>query len=266
MNKEPSTFDKHGFLSRHELDAWENNVRQAQPDWFSLVDDLNQEAMRICLTLQPPATNNRQLFAAAIYYRALQSFQGAVMLAARGMPADALTLVRSCAESAIALGGVAHDRKFLESLTDGHNKHIKASANGMLKSKTICPELTDGQKSQCQTVADQFKGDKLQGINWDTLATDVGMSDLYNTVYRSTSGDAAHATFLALNRHFRITAEGKFEKLVFHPDDRDVTQVLSMAVCSLLHAMEKLNQVVIAGAVSEYTQRWSELVPPSSEQ
>jgi hypothetical protein len=259
-------FSKRGFLSRHELNAWEDNIRETRPDWFSLIDDLNQEAMRICSTLHPSETDNRQLLAVMIYYRALQSFQGAVMLATRGMPADALTLVRGCAESAIALGGVALDSAFTESLIDSQNKHIKALANRLLNSKTICPGLTDEQKNQSQAVANQFNGVTLQGVNWDTLATNVGMSDLYNTVYRSTSGDAAHVTLLALDRHFRITAEGKFEKLVFQPDDRDVTQVLSMAICSLLHAMEKLNQVVMGSAITEYTQRWSKLALPSSEQ
>lgn len=111
-----------------------------------------------------------------------------------------------------------------------------------------------------------FRGGVLQGVNWDALATKIGMADLYNTVYRSTSGDAAHATILALDRHVCTNTEGKFERLVFQPDARDVEQTFSMAVCSLLHAMEKLNQVVIGGAVAEYTKRWSALALPSDGQ
>ena len=259
-------FSKQGFLSRHELNAWEDNIRETRPDWFSLIADLNQEAMRIYVTLHPSETDNRQLLAVMTYYRALQSFQGAVMLATRGMPADALTLVRNCTESAIALGGIAHDEAFLETLINGHNRHIKTLANVLLNDNVLCGELTDEQKSQSQAVVNQFDGETLQGINWDALATKVGMSDLYNTIYRLTSGDAAHTTLLAISRHFCATPDGKLEKLVFQPDDRDVTQVLSMAICSLLHAMEKLNQVVMGSAITEYTQRWSKLALPSSEQ
>jgi hypothetical protein len=261
-----STFNQQGFMARHELDAWEDGVRGAHPDWFGLVDDLNQEAMRVGSLLQPSATDNRQVLAVVLYYRALQSFQGAVSLAARGMPADALTLVRSCAESAIALGGVAHDKAFTETLIGSYNKHRKTLINTFLNDSGLSGELTNEQKEQGKALLEHLNGDAPQSVNWRDLATKVGMADLYNTVYRSTSGDAAHAMLPALDRHVCTNAEGKLEKLVFQPDARDVEQTLSMAVCSLLNAMEQLNQVVISGAVMEFMNRWSALALPSDAQ
>jgi Family of unknown function (DUF5677) len=258
-----STFDKQGFLSRHELDAWEDNIRKAHPDWFRLVDDLNREAMHICHALQPSATDNRQLLAVMLYYRALQSFQGSVLLAARGMPADALTLVRSCAESAIALGGVAHDKAFIEALISGYNKHRKTFINAYLNDPGLSSELANEQKGQGKALVEQLNGGALQGVEWKALATKIGMADLYNTVYRSTSGDAAHVTLPALDRHVCTNTEGKLESLVFQLDARDVEQTLSMAVCSLLNAMEQLNQVVPVGdSMAEYLKRWSALALP----
>lgn len=260
-----STFDKQGFLSHHELDAWEDNIRNAHPDWFRLVDDLNQEAMRICRALQPAVTDNRQLLAVMLYYRALQSFQGAVLLAERGMPADALTLVRSCAESAIALGGVAHDKVFIEALISSYNKHRKTFINTYINDSGLSNELTNEQKEYGKALVEQLNTGAPQGFTWDALAKkpEVGMADLYNTVYRSTSGDAAHATLPALDRHVCTNTEGKLERLVFQPDARDVEQTFSMAVCSLLNAMEQLNYVVPVGdAVAEYMKRWSALAIP----
>lgn len=255
-----STFDKQGFLSRHELDAWEDNIRKAHPDWFSLVDDLNREAMHIYRALQHSATDKRQLLAVTLYYRALQSFQGSVLLAARGMPADALTLVRSCAESAIALGGIAHDKAFTKALISSYNKHQKTLINVFLGDPSLSSELTNEQIVQGKVLVEQLNGGVLQGVNWDALATKIGMAGLYNTVYRSTSGDAAHVTLAALDRHVCINTEGKLERLIFQPDARDVEKTLSMAVCSLLNAMEQLNQIVPVGdAVAEYMKRWSAL-------
>jgi hypothetical protein len=259
------TFDKQGFLSRHELDAWEGDIRKAHPDWFRLVDDLNCEAMHICCAIQPSATDNRQLLAVMLYYRALQSFQGAVLLAARGMPADALTLVRNCAESAIALGGVAHDKAFIEALISGYNKHRKTFINTYLDDHCLSSELTNEQKEHGKALVEQLNSGAPQGFTWDALAKkpEVDMADLYNTVYRSTSGDAAHATLPALDRHICINTEGKLERLIFQPDARDIEQTLSMAVCSLLNAMEQLNQIVPVGdAVAEYMKKWSALAIP----
>lgn len=185
------------------------------------------------------------------------------------MPADALTLVRSCAESAIALGGVAYDKAFIEALISGYNKHRKTFINTYLGDPSLSSELTNEQKEYGKALVEQLNAGAPQGFTWDALAKkpEIGMADLYNTVYRSTSGDAAHATLLALDRHVCTNTEGKLERLVFQPDARNVEQTLSMAACSLLHAVEKLNQVIpVGGAVAEYMKRWSALALPTDGQ
>jgi hypothetical protein len=70
--------------------------------------------------------------ASLLYRRALQSFQGAVLMAERGMIADALTLVRSCAETAIARGSVAGDEKFVDALVEAHDEAILTYSNVLL--------------------------------------------------------------------------------------------------------------------------------------
>ena len=258
-----STFYKHGFLSQHEFNEREAAISKAHSEWFGLVDDLNQEAMRICCALQPIETRNRQMVAKLIYYRALQSFQGAVLLAKRGMPADALTLVRSCAESAIALGGVAHDEQFIATLMSGYNKHLKAFVNAHLGDTGFAAELTEEEKELGRGLVEPLNGVSLQGVKWDALATKVGMEKLYNIVYRSTSGDAAHVTLGALMRHVYADTDGK-EEPSFQPDTRDIEQTISMAILALLQAMEKLNLVVPVGtAFLEYVKRLDALVAPS---
>ncbi len=237
-------FDTDGFLCGCDFDALNNNLSKSHSEWFCLVNALNKDAMRIRRELQPLVTDNKQILAVMLFYRALQSFQGAILLATRGMSADALTLVRNCAESAIAMGGVAHDTDFVNTMIAGYNKHRTTLTNVFLNDDGLANELSEEQKEQGKTLLQELKGESLQGVNWDTLATKVNMSDLYNTVYRATSGDAAHATLLALTCHARIGTRGVLEQLIFQPDFRDCIQAFSMAVCSLLNSMEQLNLVI----------------------
>jgi Family of unknown function (DUF5677) len=125
--------------------------------------------------------------------------------------------------------------------------------------------LSNEKKEQAKAFVEQLNDAELRGVNWDALATKVGMAVLYNTVYRFTSGEAAHATLLALNRHVRSTAEGEFDRFVFQHDALDIEQTLSMAICSLLNVMEQMNLVVpIGDAIAVYMKRWDALVTLSS--
>ena len=150
-----------------------------------------------------------------------------------------------------------HDKTFTNDLIGSYNKHRKTLINVFLDDTGLSSELTTVQKEQGKVLKEQLNLGASQGINWDALAKKIGMADLYNTVYRSTSGNAAHVTLPALDRHICTNTQGEFEKLVFQPDARDVAQTLSMAVCSLLNAIEQLNQVVPVGnAITEFMKRW----------
>src|SRR5260370_32557877 len=99
-----------GFLST-DMVAWTAKTRAQFKEWFDLVESFNREAMKILFAIKPRQSINHQLVAASLYGRALQSFQGAVIMAERGMIADARSLVRSCAETAFAIGSLTVDAK-----------------------------------------------------------------------------------------------------------------------------------------------------------
>jgi hypothetical protein len=113
-------------------------------DWFDLVDTFNREAMKILFAIEPSPSSNRELATSLLYRRALQSFQGAVLLAERGMIADARSLVRSCSETAIAIGCLAIDEKFVDDLIEDHDRHRLTSANVHLND----PESREASTSQ----------------------------------------------------------------------------------------------------------------------
>jgi len=239
-------FEDDGFLSPDLVD-WMTATRHKFKEWFDLVESFNREAIKILFAIKPCQSRNQQLVPALLYRRALQSFQGAVLMAERGMIADALTLVRSCAETAVAIGGVAVDERFVDDLIGAHDSHRLSYANVILNDPESLRELTSEQIGNLQQViaevTGKYKAPHPQRIKWDQAARKAKMSALYDTIYRMTSGDAVHTTVLALNRRVQADDHGTIGHLTFQPDNRDLAVTLSFAANALLHAMEATHRV-----------------------
>lgn len=73
-----------GFLSE-AVDHWIVDAGASAPKWFSLVTDVNRDAVRVLTTLAPRRSCDRELIAAALFARAAQSFEASVILSERGM-------------------------------------------------------------------------------------------------------------------------------------------------------------------------------------
>jgi Family of unknown function (DUF5677) len=243
-----------GFLSEN-IGIWSDLKRRRLKKWFRLIEGLNRAATRL-LNVKPDRRNNQQLCAALLYRRALQTFQGSILLAERGMIADALTLVRSCAETAIAIGCFATDDEFADRLIEDDAKHRLTYANVILGDEYLRESLSSEEVSNLQNVVSainkKYSNGRPKSINWADAAKDAQMGVLYNMIYRWTSGGATHITINALDRH--VTAEpdhrlpypsviqvAQLESQALTPtfqtENRDLVLCLSGATSSILHAM-----------------------------
>lgn len=224
-----------GFLTS-AIAEWTKEAKERHKSWFDLASEVNRESMAVYDSVIPDPRNNRQLLGKLLYLRTLQSFQGAILLAERGMIPEARTLVRSCAESAIALGGAASIGDFHMQLQSAHDKHRKTLGKFAGKNAEM---LSEEQKNIINQQNEALENQKVTGMNWEDVAIKSGMEVVYNLVYRLLSGDSAHVTMLALDRHLE---EGG-AKIVFGPTDRDLPETLSMATNVLVHALLKLHEI-----------------------
>jgi hypothetical protein len=186
--------------------------------------------------------------------RAIQTFQAVIILAERGMMADARALVRSVMESAIALGGVARIPAFSDRLLAADDKHRLSLINSMLEDKLAIGEL-DSQQIEAahllkKEMAEKYGTEGPKSIKWDALAESVGVISLYNTVYRDMSGDGAHATVASLMRHVRTSGD-KIESLIFGANDVDLPLTLKANVSSMLAALEFTSAVMESPEMQE---------------
>ena len=256
------SFENEGFLSA-DITAWIAKARSEHVDWFQLADQLNQEGMKLLFAAQPSSGSNREFVAALLFGRALQAFQGSVLLSERGMGAEARTLVRNCAEAAIALGNVALSETFLDELIADYDKHRLTIANVFFNDPDCKSELPAEQLEKLREVANaitaQYHPNRPKGINWDAAAKKAGMAALYNTVYRGISGDAAHVSIDALNRHIKSDADNNLEHLTFRPSSGDLADTLSAGASAMLHSMEALGRIYGQSSVSNLVSRLGEV-------
>lgn len=234
-------FKFEGFLDANQS-SWIEKTRVTHKPWFDLADRLNREGMALLHVVEPSKYSTKELTASLLYGRALQAFQGSILLSERGMITEARTLVRSCAESAIALGGVATKEGFVDELFEDYDKHCLCIANVILDDidcrQNLTREQIEGWSKLANELKTKYRPKKPKGIKWAMIAGKVGMTNLYITVYRIISGDAAHVAVAALHNHIKADAENNIECLTFSPSTTNLDDTLSKGIWAMLSAME----------------------------
>ncbi len=260
------SFQEHGFLDTGE-GALIATIRQRHAPWFALIDKLNRLAMGVLLKEGPRTSEG--VYVATLYARAVTMYQGAVRLAERGLAAESKTLVRGCAETAIALGCVRLDMTFYDRLDEDYDKHRISLANELLKhlpadDPNLTPEMRAALTKFVADLSGEYEAPKPRRINWADAAIAASMTDLYITVYRETSADGAHVSLKALERHVTADESGNITGFRFRPEVDGAGHTLSQAIACILNATDaKLK----GGGDSEaelrlraLTQEWDALV------
>lgn len=234
------------FLSPIVMDEWRSQARLSAPLWFELIQDINRGAVALLTALGPAKGSDRELVAAAMFGRALQSFEATVILVERGMLADAGSLARNIVESAVFLGGLALIDDFPKRMAESNNAHFFGMAKAIaerMEEHGAQEDLAAAEELRelLQSVKDQ--GFARFNINLRVLAKEVGMDPLYEVVYRTLSGDAAHPSLTSIERHFGRNDSGQVERLIFSPQRDGMEKVLSAAICAFLAALGALGVV-----------------------
>lgn len=233
--------------------------RASAPEWFGLVDSMNRSAVAILPTLEPQRSSSKEMIAAQLFARALQTFEATILLTERGMLADAGTLARSIVETTIYLGGVATKENFIVRMAADNNHHFHEM--GVAIAEHLERDGGEGGKFEAEELRKALKAAKegnfkFGDIKLRNLAKEVDMDPLYEVVYRQLSGDSAHPSIASCERHLVRDASKKVERLVFKPQRDGLERTLSSAIVPLRGAMEALSHVFsrpdIAATVDTY--------------
>jgi hypothetical protein len=234
------SFSAEGFLSK-EVANWTNKTRKKYAPIFGLADDINLLVNRTIHRLRGTRENERTVAITALYLRAVQAYQGVIVLAEKGMIADSRSLLRNVCETTIKMGAIAKDASYVQALYDGDHTHRVTLGKSLIDPKFI-EEFGGGEhveqiSAAVAKIEAERAGGKVAKTSLETMATFAGLQSLYNTVFRGTSGDAAHATLGAIERHLGGDSNISGLEFLFAPSEEDLENTLHASVFTMLQTV-----------------------------
>jgi Family of unknown function (DUF5677) len=216
--------------------------RPESKPWFDLADDLNRAGIELLRAHSAPLVDPQHFTFSGIFVRAHQSFQASIVLIENGMIGDARTVLRSAAESGIALNALAIDPTFVDRLVDAYQHSQRRVANVTLANPEYRKFYSVSEVAQMESTVrnvdnvNQNPATKTSDIKWEQVAA-KHCPDLYQLVYRHASADV-HVTVNSIQRYFVFDAKGRIEALNVAPNADGLVDTLRLACIAMLWALE----------------------------
>lgn len=258
-----------GFLAPGMASTVEG-IRREHAAWFDALGVANRLAMEILPELKPGRQDNQKVLEAAFYAKALQSIQAVALLVERGMIGDARTILRTCVEGAILQRKVADDPTFVARLIERHDYHRRSLGTGVLNNAQLAAELRPDDLSRIKATAAEisarYPNAKPRDINLAEVAASVNGMHLYTLFFKPLSGDSAHGTIDALERHITSDSKGHMTGLAFGPQPVGVADTLSASLSVLFHvldtAIERFALAQFRPRLAECLTNWKAMAAP----
>jgi hypothetical protein len=225
-----------GYLSQ-DIGKWIAKHRAEHATTFALADRLSRVGQQVMLGAEVSKGDDRALLILLFFARALSSFQGALLLAERGMTSEAQTLARSCLESAFFLGATAADASFADRLASSHTEYHKKRATWLTSREPVVTGLSPEQLDELRRLLDILAATPAASLQIKQAAETAHMLEVYETVYRDLSNRAAHPTLDSLRRHIELDDHDSLVALRFGPETKDVPETILAMTTALFYGL-----------------------------
>ncbi len=235
--------------------------------WFDLLGPMNNLAMRLMPNLKVPDEDHQRLLEAVLFARAVQSLQAGILLAERGMEADARSALRAAAETTIFLQRMSEDPTLKDRMVENDAYYRKNRALAFLRDPGFMAEATTEDKEKLQrAIAEidaEYSAASARKLNVAKEAEQGNALHLYNLIFRPTSNDAAHTSLASLVRHFS-EKEGGTASLQFGPQLESTSDTLAGLACVFVFALHpvfaRFSLKEFEGEGDNLVGRWRELM------
>lgn len=249
-----------GFLSS-DINDWINKHRTDHRIEFSIAERVNKLAQHILLHMEPSVDSNNQLLVSILFARILNHYQGAIILAERGMIASARAIVRVMCDALFSLSACVSDEKFIGELVKD-DRHREAD---LIRSLLSVPKEHSGISEQQRSESTQrevllraeTKSDNPKKLGPYAIAKRAGLLSHYNFIYAPLSS-TVHAAVRDMDTHINTNNNGEVIGLQCGPDLPGLEFVLFATIDSMLIAISNMDKVfpqsVPPGAVEKLWQ------------
>ncbi|WP_343699625.1 DUF5677 domain-containing protein [Caulobacter sp.] len=228
-----------GFLSP-AIAAFTPSLRAMHAAWFALAEDISRHGQGLMNGLERVchgrSTHDPVCLTTRLLMRSLSGFQGAVLLAERGMAVDAETLARGVLENAFWLGYLARTpQEAVAALTAEEQFSQRARDRALLKDlqqdRSGRQALAASLRARIARADADLKGAKPISL---PLLAERGGGPADYFAYKMLSSGAAHASLHSLSKHLASDGEGTWSGHVTGPDADGAQRALVLATHALL--------------------------------
>lgn len=225
-----SPLSENGFLST-EIISSVAKFRAEQAEWFEVCLNVNRCSHRIVAGLHVDRHDPRQTFGSLFFVRALDHFQGAVLMAERGMAAQADTLCRGVLEALFTLSAIRSDGSVVTKLIRGDRRHqlrMLEKARELGKDPNTASDAAANLslvEAEIDRLKRALKDDPGEPPSIKELATAGGLVPLYRSAY-SILSLTVHSNLRDLERQLALDSDGNISGLFWGPDPRRIDEIL----------------------------------------
>ncbi|OAJ56900.1 hypothetical protein A6V36_32430 [Paraburkholderia ginsengiterrae] len=237
------SIDELGFLS-NDVTHWIGKHRADNAAWFSFAERLNRLGQSLLhgLSVTTGEGQDSRLLAMLLFTRTLSNFQGAILMAERGMIVEARTLARSCLESTFCLAAMECGKEdFANEFRRATLQSRKARANFILKvpDRLQYTDVESADRLRAYAARLNEYPEDLSSLKFEQLAERVGLADMY-LFYRQLSADSAHPSIEALCRYIGDAGNVKWGP---NCDSTEIGDTVNIACHFLIGACAYINDI-----------------------
>jgi hypothetical protein len=257
-------FMKAGAFLGQNFDKWIDHCRKQHAPFFSLAEDIN--SLNLCLVQGVGDAKKGTVCDGeqeAILLRGTGIYEGIVLMAERGMVAEAGILTRTLVDLGMrfAVAAKSPENTPMLIMADKFQKRKGLRAALKVPNCMTAKERADFEKA-IQSLDVLLAGKSEKNFpNQVKLAEIAGQTDFYNLFFRGFSG-AVHSTPMHLKQHARVDKNGKGILFQMGPRFDLVPFYLSMAMSIHLELLSNAGvffKVEIAGGISKLKKRLKSL-------
>ena len=192
---------ENGFLSRN-IDEAISEIRNQNKDWFELAEEINIQVHKLLPLIRIDKKSAQEVYVIALLIRFLETFQGIVILAERGMAPETRILLRSLMELLFHIRAAVNDYSFVEEVISEDSKLRLKLMNKLRQCSDRAKEdLIDFPNTVLEKdLKDLITTRDIHEVKTWYVAKKANLLDYYNTAY-SVFSQTVHTKARDLEEH-----------------------------------------------------------------
>lgn len=234
-----TSFESDGFLS-NEILQWESDFTNRYVTKLELAMAVNRCAHRLLFSIEITSDELKDLLLSTLLARQTSTFQAFIILAQKGLLAQAEMLIRALAESMFLVGAIRKEKGFAENwiLSDEiSRKRNLVRLNDDRRRRGEPPDETS--VALIAELEKKIRDRNIKKFTTREIAELAGLESYYDTVYGFFSM-AVHSTSRSLDTALYTDRAGKVTSVEYGPVIDGLDMHLDYAISMALHVLHEI--------------------------